>query len=222
MVLGIWLKDEDRGYLGKGKEEEEEEDRLGLIVTKQTEGLGRDVTGAGTGQLVGVDEESSVGITGVEGEHPVVDILLGTLGLVAGGQQSAGAVREQTGLQSGGLGVVVVPVAVSLRDVLEDDPPVTLHIDGPGDLGVVNIGGTKVTLGSDPVSGVVLAGSLAGSSVVAVVETFLLRLGDHLHEVVSTLVSDVGVLLQEESVLADLGGDVVGGILLVQDTVGEI
>jgi len=222
MVLGIWLKDEDRGYLGKGKEEEEEEDRLGLIVIKQTEGLGGDVTGAGTGQLVGVDEESSVGITGVEGEHPVVDILLGTLGLVAGGQQSAGAVREQTGLQSGGLGVVVVTVAVALRDVLEDDPPVTLHVDGPGDLGVVNIGGTKVTLGSNPVSGVVLAGSLAGSSVVAVVEMFLLRLGDLIHQVVSTLVSNVGVLLQEERVLADLGGDVVGGILLVQDTVGEI
>jgi len=222
MVLGIWLKDEDRGYLGKGKEEEEEEDRLGLIVTKQTEGLGRDVTGAGTGQLVGVDEESSVGITGVEGEHPVVDILLGTLGLVAGGQQSAGAVREQTGLQSGGLGVVVVPIAIALRDVLKDDPPVALHIDSSGDFGVVNIGGTKVTLGSDPVGGVVLAGSLAGSSVVGVVELLLLGLRDPINEVVSTLVSNVGVLLQEESVLADLGGDVVGGILLVQDTVGEI
>ena len=180
------------------------------------------MTGAGTGQLVGVDEESSVGITGVEGEHSVVDVLLSTLGLVAGGQQSAGAVREQAGLQSGGLGVVVVTVAVTLGDVLEDDPPVTLNIDSPGDLGVVNIGGTEVTLGSDPVSGVVLAGALAGSSVVAVVEVLLLRLGDHLHEVVSALVSNVGVLLQEESVLADLGGDVVGGILLVQDTVGKI
>merc|ERR1719251_300388 len=120
------------------------------------------------------------------------------------------------------LGVVVVPVSISLRDVLQDDPPVTLNIDSPGDLGVVNIGGAKVTLRSDPVSGVVLAGALAGSSVVAVVEVLLLRLGDHLHEVVSALVSNVGVLLQEESVLADLGGDVVGGILLVQDTVGKI
>jgi hypothetical protein len=168
-------------------------------------GLGGDVTGAGTGELVGIDEESSVGITGVQGEHPVVDILLGTLWLVARSQQPAGTVREQTGLQSGGLGVVVVTVAISLRDVLQDDPPVTLNIDSPGDLGVVNIGGAKVTLRSDPVSGVVLAGSLAGASVVAVVEALLLRLGDHLHEVVSTLVSDVGVLLQEESVLADLG-----------------
>jgi len=102
-------------------------------------GLGGDMTGAGTGQLVGVDEESSVGITGVEREHPVVDILLGTLGLVARSQQSAGTVREQAGLQSGGLGVVVVTVAITLRDVLEDDSPVTLNIDSPGDLGVVNI-----------------------------------------------------------------------------------
>ena len=185
-------------------------------------GLGGDVTGAGTGELVGVDEESSVWITGVQGEHPVVDKLLGTLGLVARSQQPAGAIREETGLQPSGLGVVVVTVAIALRNVLQDDPPVTLNIDSPGDLGVVNIGGAKVTLRSDPVSGVVLAGSLAGASVVAVVEALLLRLGDHLHEVVSTLVSDVGVLLQEESVLADLGGDVVSGILLVQDTVGEI
>jgi len=185
-------------------------------------GLGGDVTGAGTGELVGVDEESSVSITGVQGEHPVVDKLLGALGLVARSQEPAGAVREETGLQPGGLGVVVVTVAVALRDVLQDDPPVTLNIDSPGDLGVVNIGGTEVTLGSDPVTGVVLAGSLAGSSVVAVVETLLLRLGDNLHQVVSTLVSDVGVLLQEDSVLADLSGDVVGGVLLVQDTVGKI
>jgi len=201
------------------KEKERRRIRENVWVRK---GLGGDMTGAGTGELVGVDEESSVSVTGVQGQHPVVDKLLGALGLVARSQEPAGAVREQTGLQSGGLGVVVVTVAVALRDVLEDDPPVTLNIDSPGDLGVVNIGGTEITLGSDPVTGVVLAGSLAGASVVAVVETLLLRLGDHLHQVVSTLVSDVRVLLQEESVLADLGGDVVGGVLLVQDTVGKI
>ena len=76
MVLGIWLKDEDedRGYLGKEKERR----KIRRIVWVR-KGLGGDVTGAGTGELVGVDEESSVWITGVQGEHPVVDILLGTL-----------------------------------------------------------------------------------------------------------------------------------------------
>merc|ERR1719361_2632885 len=114
----------------------------------------------------------------------MVDVLLGTLGLVAGGEEPAGAVREETSLEPGGLGVVVVTVPVTLGDVLEDDPPVSLNIDSPGDLGVVHVGRTEVALGSDPVSGVVLAGSLAGPGVVGVVEALLLRLSDHLHEVV--------------------------------------
>ena len=181
-----------------------------------------DVARAGRWQLVGVDEESPVGVARVDREHAVVDILLGALGLIARGKEAAGRVGCLTGLQPGGLGVVVVAVAVPLGDVLEDDPPVSLHIDGPGDLGVVHVGGTEVALGSDPVAGVVLAGSLAGTSVVPVVEMLLLRLGDHLHEVVSALVSNVSVLLEEESVLADLDSDVVGGVLLVEDTVGKV
>ena len=89
---------------------------------------------AGAGKLVGVNEESSVGITGVQREHPVVDKLLGALGLVAGGQQATRAVREETRLQTRGLGVVVVTIAVTLGDVLQDDSPVTLDVDGSGDL----------------------------------------------------------------------------------------
>ena len=96
--------------------------------------LGGDMARAGAGKLVGVNEESSVGITGVQREHPVVDKLLGALGLVAGGQQATRAVREETGLQPRGLGVVVVTIAVTLGDVLQDDSPVTLDVDGSGDL----------------------------------------------------------------------------------------
>ena len=96
--------------------------------------LGGDMARAGAGKLVGVNEESSVGITGVQREHPVVDKLLGALGLVAGGQQATRAVREETRLQPRGLGVVVVTIAVTLGDVLQDDPPVTLDVDGSGDL----------------------------------------------------------------------------------------
>merc|ERR1719234_2186954 len=58
-----------------------------------------DVAGAGAGQLVGVNEEAPVGVARVDGEHPVVDVLLGALRLVAGSQQPAGAVGGQAGLQ---------------------------------------------------------------------------------------------------------------------------
>merc|ERR1712080_398811 len=161
-----------------------------------------DVAGAGAGQLVGVDEEAPVG--------------------VAGGQQSAGAVRGQAGLQPGGLGVVVVAVAVALWDVLEDDPPVALNVDGPGDLSVVNLRGAEVALGPDPVGGVVGRGALGGSGVVLVVKVFLLFLGDVLDQVIGGLVSNVSILLQEESILRDLVSDVIGRVLRVQDTVGKV
>ena len=106
----------------------------GWVVEDRGGGLGGDVAGAGAGQLVGVDEESPVGVARVDREHAVVDILLGALGLVAGGQQATRAVREETRLQARGLGVVVVTIAVTLGDVLQDDSPVTLDVDGSGDL----------------------------------------------------------------------------------------
>ena len=113
-------------------------------------------------------------------------------------------------------------IAVTLGDVLEDDPPVALHVDGPGDLGVVNVAWAEVSLGSNPVAGVVLAGSLAGAGVVTIVEALLLGLGYSVHEVIGALVGDVGVLLEEERVLGDLEGNVVSGILFVHDTEGKV
>jgi len=175
-----------------------------------------------TGELVCINEESSVWITRVEGQHSVVDKLLGALGLVAGGQESAGAVGEQTGLQSGGLGVVVVTISISIGNVLEDDSPVALNIDSAGDLGVVNIRGTEVSLWSNPVGSVILAWSLGCSGVVAVVKVFLLRLGNAINKVISRLVSNVSVLLEEESVLGDLVGNVIGRVLRVRNTVGKV
>jgi len=123
-------------------------------------GLGGKVAGASAGKLVGVNEESSVWVTGIDREHPVVDILLGALGLVAGGKETASGIGEETGLEAGGLGVVVMAVSVTVRDVLEDDSPVALDVDGTGDLGVIHIGWAEVSLGSDPVGGVILGGSL--------------------------------------------------------------
>merc|ERR1712223_648856 len=181
-----------------------------------------DVAGTGTGQLVGVDEEAPVGVAGVDGEHPVVDVLLGALGLVAWGQQPAGTVGGQAGLKPCGLGVVVVAVAVALGDVLEDDPPVALNVDSPGDLGVVDLGGAEVALGPDPGGGVVGRGALGGSGIVLVVKVFLLFLGDVLDQVIGGLVSNVSILLQEESILRNLVSDVIGRVLGVQDTVGKV
>ena len=177
---------------------------------------------ASAGELVGVNEESSVWVTGVQGEHSVVDKLLGALGLVARGQESAGTVWEQASLQPGGLCVVVVTVAIAVRDVLQDDSPVALNIDGSGDLGIVDIAGAEVALRSNPVTGVILAGSLAGSSVVVIVKVFLLGLGNAINKIISALVSNVSVLLQEKSILADLGGHIISGVLLVHDTVGKV
>jgi len=182
----------------------------------------RNMTGAGGGKLVGVNKESSVGITRVNRQHSVVDILLGTLAVVTGSQQSAGRVGVQTGFQPGGLGVVVVTISVSLGDVLQDDSPVALNVDGTGDLGVVNVAGAQVALRANPVAGVIGRGSLAGAGVVLVVEGLLLGLGDVLDKVISRLVSNVRVLLQEKRVLRDLVGNVVGRVFRVNDTVGQV
>ena len=206
------------GSLGSGGFWENRKERKG----KGGGGCLGDVAGACTGQLVGVNEEASVGVAGVDGEHPVVDVLLGALGLVARSQQPAGTVGGQAGLQPGGLSVVVVAVAVALRDVLEDDPPVALNIHCSGDLGVVDVRGAEIALGSDPVGGVVRRGALGGTSVVLVVKGLFLFLGDVLDQVIGRLVSNVSILLQEESILRDLVRDVVRGIFRVQDTVGKV
>lgn len=141
-----------------------------LVLMNERLELLRNMARTGRRELVSVNEKSSVGVTGVNRQHPVVNILLGALAVVTGSQQPAGRVRVQTGLQSGSLGVVVVTVSITLGDVLQDNPPVALNIDSPGDLGVVNIAGAQVALGANPVAGVIGRGSLAGSGVVLVVK----------------------------------------------------
>jgi len=119
------------------------------------------MTRASTGKLVCINEESSVRITRVHTEHAVVDILLCALALVTGGEKTTGRIWEEASFEAGGLGVVVVAVTISLRDVLEDDSPVTFNVDSPADLGVVNVTGAEVALWSYPVAGVIRRRSLA-------------------------------------------------------------
>lgn len=177
---------------------------------------------AGRGELVGINEESSVGVARVEGDHSVVDILLGALAVVTRSQKSAGRIGGQAGFQAGGLGVVVVSIAILFGDVLKNDTPVALNVDGTLDLGIVNLRGAQVTLGSRPVGQVEGRGALGGTSVVRVVESLLLVSGHMLDQIVGRLVRDIGVFLQENGVLADLVGHVVFRILRVLKTEGEV
>jgi len=152
----------------------------------------------------------------------VVDIFLGALALVAGSQQTTSRVRVLTSLKTGGLGVVVVAITITLRNVLQDDSPVALNIDSPGDLSVIHVTGTKVALRSNPVGGIIGRGSLTSPSVVGVVKSFLLFLGDVLDQVIGRLVSNVSILLQEKSVLRDLMGNIIGWVLRIKDTIRKV
>ena len=182
----------------------------------------RQVTRTRRRELEDVDEDALVWIAGVEGQHPVVDVLLGALGLVTRSQEPASRVGGPASLQPGGLGVVVLSVTVLLGDVLQDDSPEAFDVYGAADLGVVDVRGAQVALGSDPVGGVIGRGSLGGSGVVAIVERVLLVLGDVLDQVVGALIGHVGVLLQEDGVVTDLGGDLVLGVLGVDEAEGEV
>jgi len=180
------------------------------------------MTGTGTGKLVGVNEESSVGVTWINREHSVVDVLLGALALVAWGEESAGAVGVEAGLQPGGLSVVVVAISVAFGDVLEDDSPVAFHVHGTGDLGIVDVRGAQVALGANPVGSIVLGRSLRGTGVVLVIKGVLLVLGDMFDEVISGLIGHICVFLQEKGVLGNLMGNVIGGVLGVEDAIGKV
>lgn len=181
-----------------------------------------DMAGAGGWELVGIDEESTVQVTGVERDHPVVHVLLGTLGLVAWGEKSASRIRSPASFQSSSLGVVVLTVSVLLGNMLKNDSPKSLDVNGATDLGVVDIRRAEVSLGSDPVRSIIRRGALGGSGVVAVVECVLLILGDVLHKVVGALIGNVGVLLQEDGVVADLGGDFILGVFRVDKAKGKV
>lgn len=177
---------------------------------------------AGGGEFVGVDEETSIGIARVDGHHAVVDVFLGALAVVTRGEETASGVGGEAGLEAGGLGVVVVAVAVLFGDVLEDDAPVAFDVDGAADLGVVDGGGAEVALGSGPVAEIEGGGALGGAGVVRVVESRFLVGADVLDEVVGGLLGNVGVFFEENGILRDLVGDLVVGVFGIFDTEGEV
>ena len=62
-----------------------------------------DVAGASRCELEDVDENALVRVAGIEGQHPMVDVLLRALALVARSQKSASGIREKAGLEPGRL-----------------------------------------------------------------------------------------------------------------------
>ena len=56
-----------------------------------------DVAGASRCELEDVDENALVRVAGIEGQHPMVDVLLRALALVARSQKSASGIREKAG-----------------------------------------------------------------------------------------------------------------------------
>ena len=94
---------------------------------------------AGRWEFVGINEETSVRITGIYGDHSMVNVFLSAFALVTRGKETTSRVWGLTSLQTGGLSVVVMAITIFFGDVLEDDSPVAFNIDGPADLGVVNI-----------------------------------------------------------------------------------
>ena len=94
---------------------------------------------AGRWEFVGINEETSIRITGIYGDHSVVNVFLSAFALVTRGKETASRIWCLTSLQAGGLCVVIMAITIFFGDVLEDDSPVAFNINGSTDLGVVNI-----------------------------------------------------------------------------------
>ena len=135
-------------------------------------------------QLVGVDEETLVGIARVEWEHAVVDVLLEALAVVARGQSAASGFGEQAGLDALGLSVV--------SDFLDDDAPFAVDVLGADRAGVSDAAGADETFTADPVALVELL-----AVVERVIEFLFLLLGHAINQIVGRLVGNIGVFLQD-------------------------
>ena len=106
--------------------------------------LDGDMTGASRGQLVNVDEETSLSVAGIERQHAVVHVFLQALAPVARSQRAASGFWEKASLQSLGLGVV--------GHFLDDDTPFTVDVLGADGTGVGDVAGADESLATDPVA----------------------------------------------------------------------
>lgn len=95
-------------------------------------GIGSIVASAGRRKLESLDGKGEILIIGIEGEESVVDALLETLGLIAGGNKGAGLSGSSALLNSGGLGKGLV---VGLYSV-DNNSPFSISVHGTEGLDV--------------------------------------------------------------------------------------
>jgi len=104
--------------------------------------VGTVVTGAGRGKFERLDGEGEVLVVRVVDEEPVIDVLLKTLCLVAGGDERTGLSSSGALLNSSSLGKSLV---VCL-DTIHYHPPLPISIDRPERHDVASDRGTQVSL----------------------------------------------------------------------------
>lgn len=127
------------------------------------------VAAARSWHAIDVDEQALVWIARVVGEHTVVDVFLGALAVVAGSKGTAGGIREQTGLHSGGLGIIM--------DIVDNDSPLASYVLGSFGHGVDDVTGAGVALGARPVGDIVRVMTRRCACVKGIVKMFLLVVG---------------------------------------------
>ena len=150
------------------------------------------VARTGRRQLVDVNEDSLLGIAGIEGKHPLVNVLLQTFAAVARGQGTTGCTREQASFDAMGLGVS------GPGDFLDDDPPFSIDIHCPKWASINDIAWADVSLVTRPV-----AFLEEFAFVVGVVEVFLSQRGQSIDQIVGRLIGKICVFLQHQPVVID-------------------
>lgn len=150
------------------------------------------VTRASRWQLVNVDEDSFLRIARIEGKHPLINVLLQTLAVIARSQSAASGTREQARFDALSLSVS------GPGDFLDDDAPFSIGVHGSEWASIQNVTWADVTFTTDPVS---LLERL--SVVLGVIEMFLRQGSQSIDQVVGRLVGNVGVLLQHQQVIID-------------------
>jgi hypothetical protein len=164
-----------------------------------------DMARASRRKFENVDKQAFVRITGVIGQHPLVNVLLGAFTLITGSEKSASWIWSQTGLKAGRLGVIV--------SVVDNDSPIPIDVTSTLGHSIEDLWRTQVPIGTDPMGGVIRTEALGGSGVILVIKGLLLELVHVLNQVIGRLVGYIGEFLVKQVVLRDGMFDFIFGVV---------